>query len=218
MNTCVIFDLDGTLIDSRQDLTDAVNWMRAQFKLSSLTLEQVVGYIGNGVGLLAERSLTGTDIPVEEAMPLLKKYYHEHMLDHTCLYTGVADGLDTLQKFGIKLAVITNKPHPATLKILQGLNIFDYFDTIIGGDSGFPLKPDPAPLRHFVEKCGAVPAQSWMCGDHYTDLEAGRRAGMKRCFAAYGFGDPRDEHCEYSVSTFAEFVELCVCWNAQAGA
>ncbi len=210
MKTCVIFDLDGTLIDSRQDLTDAVNWMRAQFQLPPLALKQVVGYIGNGVKLLAERSLKGTDITLEQGLPLLKKYYHEHMVDNTCLYPGVAEGLTTLRHSGIKLAVITNKPHPATLEILKKLNAYDDFDTIIGGDSGFPLKPHPAPLLHFVEKCGAIPAQSWMCGDHYTDLEAGRRAGMKRCFAAYGFGTPKDEQCEYSVSAFPEFVSLCL--------
>jgi phosphoglycolate phosphatase len=210
MKTCVIFDLDGTLIDSRQDLTDAVNWMRAQFNLSPLTLEQAVGCVGNGIKLLAERSLEGSGIAVEQGLPLLKKYYHEHMVDNTCLYPGVDEGLARLRDSGIKLAVITNKHHAATLKILKELNIYDNFDTVIGGGSGFPLKPDPAPLFHFVTKCGAIPAESWMCGDHYTDLEAGRRAGMKRCFAAYGFGYPKDEQCEYSVSAFPEFVNLCL--------
>ncbi len=210
MKTCVIFDLDGTLIDSRQDLADAVNWMRAQFNLPPLALTQVVGYIGNGIKLLAERSLKGSDVAMEQGLPLLKEYYDEHLIDNTCLYPGVAEGLAGLRNSGVKLAVITNKPHTATLKILKQLKVYDDFDTIIGGDSGFPLKPDPAPLLHFVNKCGAVPAQSWMCGDHYTDLEAGRRAGMKRCFAAYGFGNPKDEHCEYSVSAFPEFVKLCL--------
>lgn len=210
MNTCVIFDLDGTLIDSRQDLADAVNWMRSQFNLSPLALEQVVGYIGNGIKLLTERSLEGSGIAVEQGLPFLKEYYHNHMVDNTCLYPGVAEGLTRLLDRDIKLAVITNKPHSATIKILKELRIYDRFDTIIGGDSGFPLKPDPAPLLHFVKNCAAVPAQSWMCGDHYTDLEAGRRAGMKRCFAAYGFGNPKDEQCEYSVSTFPEFIKLCL--------
>ena len=210
MNTCVIFDLDGTLIDSRQDLADAVNWMRSQFNLSPLALEQVVGYIGNGIKLLTERSLECSGIAVEQGLPFLKEYYHNHMVDNTCLYPGVAEGLTRLLDRDIKLAVITNKPHSATLKILKELGIYDSFDTIIGGDSGFPLKPDPAPLLHFVKKCAAVPAQSWMCGDHYTDLKAGRRAGMKRCFAAYGFGNPKDEQCEYSVSTFPEFIKLCL--------
>jgi phosphoglycolate phosphatase len=210
MKTCVIFDLDGTLIDSRQDLADSVNWMRAQFNLAPLTMEQVVVYIGNGIKLLVERSLEGSGITMEQGLPLLKEYYHNHMVDNTCLYPGVAEGLTRLQDFGIKLAVITNKPHTATLKILKELRVYDNFDTIIGGDSGFPLKPDPAPLLHFVNKCDAIQGRSWMCGDHYTDLEAGRRAGMKRCFAAYGFGNLKDEKCEYTVSAFPEFIKLCL--------
>jgi phosphoglycolate phosphatase len=210
MKTCAIFDLDGTLIDSRQDLTDAVNWMRAQFKLPPLKLAQVVEYIGNGAGMLAERSLKGSGVAVEKGLPLLKKYYHDHLVDNTVLYAGVADGLITLLNAGIKLAVITNKPHLQALEVLRKLNIYDSFEMVIGGDSGFPLKPSPEPLLHFVGKCGCVPDSSWMCGDHYTDLEAARRAGMKRCFAAYGFGNPKDEHCEYSVSTFSEFVTLCL--------
>jgi phosphoglycolate phosphatase len=210
MKTCAIFDLDGTLIDSRQDLTDAVNWMRAQFNLHPLALEQVVGFIGNGAKMLVERSLKGSDITVEKGLPLLKEYYHDHLVDNTVLYPGVMEGLITLRNAGVKLAVITNKPHTQALKVLRSLNVYDSFELVIGGDSGFPLKPAPEPLIHFVEKCGCVPASSWMCGDHYTDLEAARRAGMKCCFAAYGFGNPKDEHCEYTVSTFSEFVLLCL--------
>jgi phosphoglycolate phosphatase len=210
MRTCVIFDLDGTLIDSQQDLVIAVNYMRECYSLPPLPFDEVIKYIGNGVKLLVSRALTGTGLPQEKAVTVMLDYYYTHSLNHTTLYPGVQDGLKLLHNASIPMAVITNKPQSATEKILEGLHISQYFSMIVGGDGNFPLKPDPAALLCFIENVGAEAEFSWMVGDHYTDLEAARRAGMQRCFAKYGIGEHRDESFEFKVETFLEFVYLCL--------
>lgn len=210
MRKCAIFDLDGTLIDSRADLVNAVNWVRTCFALPPLPFEQVVAYVGNGIRLLLTRALERSGVELEPALKIMAEYYDANCLANTKLYPGVADGLRRLHVAGIPMAVITNKPQFATEKILNGLGIAGYFSAVIGGDSIFPLKPDPASLLFFNEECGASPEISWMLGDHHTDLEAARRAGMRRCFADYGFGKRHDETYDFKAACFAEFVALCL--------
>ena len=202
----IIFDLDGTLIDSRKDLTKAVNLTRAVYELSPLSLETVCGFIGNGARKLIERSLRGDNVDIDDALPRMKKFYNEHLTDETELYPGVADGLRKLHIDGWKLAVITNKPDESAKIILKELGVAKYLDEIMGGGCGHPLKPEPDALLYFANKWNAEPSASWMVGDHYTDLEAGGRAGMKCCWASYGFGDPRGHACDLKVKSFAEFV------------
>lgn len=210
MHSCVIFDLDGTLIDSRMDLADAVNFMREQFSLEALPSAEIIKFVGNGARMLVTRALTNTDINVDKALPLMTNYYLDNALNKTVLYPGVYAGLQELHNAGIPMAVITNKPLTATEKILNAFDIKQYLSMIIGGDSNFPLKPDPESLLYFVNKISADAGKSWMLGDHYTDLEAARRAGMQRCFASYGFGDCRNETFEFSVECFTDFVNLCL--------
>lgn len=204
----IIFDLDGTLIDSRRDLTKAVNLTRAHYNLLPLSMETVCGYIGNGARRLLERSLKDTWIDVDEAMPHMKEFYYAHLVDETRLYPGVAEGLKKLFKTGIKLAVITNKPDGAAKIVLQELGVAEYFDEIMGGGCGHPLKPEPDALLYFAEKWNADIKESWMVGDHYTDLEAGARAGMKRCWTSYGFGDPKGLPYDFEAKSFSDFSAL----------
>ena len=208
MNTCIIFDLDGTLIDSREDLSAAVNLMRKDFGLEFLSVETITGYVGNGTRKLVERSLAGTPADVDLAIPLMKQHYLEHLTDKTTLYKGVAEGLAELHSMGIPLAVITNKPIIPCKKILEHHNLLNFFGEVIGGDSGFALKPEPESLLHTARKFSAPPAKSWILGDNYTDMESGRRAGLKRCFASYGFGWRGDETPDAEVASFADFVDL----------
>lgn len=203
---CIIFDLDGTLIDSRQDLTNAVNMVRQEFGLDPLGLEQVVACVGNGARKLIQRAFDGCDVDLEKAHELMKDAYARNLCNATILYPGVADGLNTLHERGIPLAVITNKPLEPTREIVRILKIADYFDYVIGGGSGFALKSDPESLNYVVKQSGSDPAKSWILGDNYTDLESGRRAGIKRGFARYGFGDPRNEQFDLAVDSFSEFV------------
>ncbi|MCK4983828.1 MAG: HAD-IIIA family hydrolase [Victivallaceae bacterium] len=205
MPQVIIFDLDGTLIDSRQDLTTAVNLTREFYNLPPLSLETVCSYIGNGARKLIERSLP-ENINIEDALPIMKKHYYAHLTDETKLYPGVLEGLQKLVATGRKLAVITNKPDAAAKIVLKELGIAEYFDEIMGGGCGHPLKPEPDALLYFAKKWNADVEKSWMVGDHYTDLESGARAGMKCCWASYGFGDPKGLAYDLDAKSFAEFA------------
>jgi phosphoglycolate phosphatase len=205
MSQVIIFDLDGTLIDSRQDLTTAVNLTRAYYRLEPLSLETVCSYIGNGARKLIERSLP-EDIYIDDAVPIMKRFYYAHFTDETRLYPGVKEGLQKLIDTGRKLAVITNKPNEAAKIVLEKLGVDKYFDEIIGGGGGHPLKPEPDALLYFANKWNANVKESWMVGDHYTDLESGARAGMKCCWASYGFGDPKGHKYDLDAKSFADFV------------
>ena len=207
MPQVIIFDLDGTLIDSRQDLTTAVNLTRAYYNLEPLSMETVCSYIGNGTRNLIERSLP-EDIDIDEALPIMKRFYYAHLTDETILYPGVQEGLKKLTATGRKLAVITNKPDEAAKIVLEKLGVDKYFDEIIGGGGGHPLKPEPDALLYFAKKWNADLKESWMVGDHYTDLESGTRAGMKCCWASYGFGDPKGFAYDFNAKSFAEFAAL----------
>lgn len=207
MANVVIFDLDGTLIDSRKDLTTAVNLTRNYYDLPPLTLATVCGFIGNGVRKLMERSLSDTEIDVNDALPRMKQFYQAHFVDETVLYPGVLDGLHKLNTAGLKLAVITNKPDQAAKLLLNRLGVDKYFDEIMGDGCGHPLKPAPDALLHFVDKWQADPNKSWMVGDHYTDLQAGNLAGLCCCWASYGFGDTHGHQYHLEAKSFSEFVD-----------
>jgi phosphoglycolate phosphatase len=210
MTIAAIFDLDGTLIDSRRDLTKGVNLMRESFGLDPIPLETVSTYIGNGARKLAERSIAGTGVDVEEALKRMKAYYLEHLTDETTLYDGVLEGMKRLHEAGVKMCVITNKPQEAAEIVLERLGVACFLDEIIGGGSAWPLKPEPDALLYFIDKFNCDKASSWMVGDHYTDMEAGRLAGMNRCLAAYGFGDPHEESFELKADSFSDFVSVCL--------
>ena len=205
MPQVIIFDLDGTLIDSRSDLTTAVNLTRTHYDLTPLSLETVCSYIGNGARKLIERSLP-ENINIDDALVIMKKNYYEHLTDETKLYPGVLEGLQKLLATGRKLAVITNKPDKASKIILKKLGIDKYFNEIIGGGGEHPLKPEPDALLYFADKWNADVKKSWMIGDHYTDLEAGARASMKCCWASYGFGDPKGLRYDLEAKSFSELV------------
>jgi phosphoglycolate phosphatase len=201
----LIFDLDGTLIDSRADLAAGINHMRHHYGLEPLPLDTVVGYIGNGVRRLVEGSLQGADVDVDEAVGINKAYYYAHLTVHTTLYDGVEDGLRKLAGAGHRLAVLTNKPGDPSRAILKHFGIADVFTAIIGGGDITGLKPEPDGVYRCCELAGLAPARTWMIGDHYTDLAVAERAGIRSAFVRYGFGDERG--CKPDVY-FASFSEL----------
>jgi phosphoglycolate phosphatase len=213
MKFCVIYDLDGTLIDSRRDLATAVNLMRQTFGLEPLSLEMVTSFIGNGARKLVERAVAGQGIDVDNALSLMKGFYAEHMVDETVLYSGVAEGVEKLHAAGIPQTIITNKHQEAVAVILRKLGVLQYFDLVIGGGGDFQLKPEPESLLHVVEQTGSLAKDSWMVGDHYTDLLAGKRAGMKCCHTAYGFGDIKDENFDLEVHDFSDFTQFVLASN-----
>jgi phosphoglycolate phosphatase len=204
-----IFDLDGTLVDSRHDLATAVNLMRRDLGLSGLPLETVVSFVGDGIRRLVERSLRdapGAAAEIERALALLRGHYAEHLLDQTILYPGVRLALEVLSRHPAHLAIVTNKPTEPARRICAGLGILRFFPHVLGGDACARSKPDPLPLLHVLDATGADPALSWMIGDNTTDMEAGRRAGLRRCFCRFGFGQPGTEVADLSVDSLEEFA------------
>ena len=187
-NRCVIFDLDGTLIDSREDIANAVNATRRDFNLPPLSLETVVSYVGDGVRKLIYRSFAGTDADLEEAIRVMGRHYAEHAVVKTTLYPGVADGIRVLSENGWKLGLVSNKPTELCRMIFRHFGLDAFFCEIIGGSSGFPLKPAPEALFHILKESGSDASLSWFCGDNHTDMNAARNGGMRSAYAAYGFG------------------------------
>lgn len=209
MQNGIIFDLDGTLIDSRADLALAVNLTREELGLAPIPQAQVVGYVGEGVRRLLSRAIPELPERLEQALAINQRHYRAHLLDQTRLYPGVAAALEQFRRRGTKLMVVTNKPRGFTDLILDGLGIAGLMAAVVGGGDVPVLKPDPSALLLALEQCGCAAAGSWMVGDHFTDLEAGRRAGMKRCFCRYGFGDPGPETWDLAVDDLTELAEYC---------
>lgn len=184
----LVFDLDGTLVDSKQDLAMSVNAMRAEMGLDPLSLELITSYVGQGVTLLVRRSLgaLATSENVEKGLAFFLAYYHDHMLDHTAPYPGVAE---TLAKLGShKLAVLTNKPVNFSREMLTRLGFAPYFAYIYGGNSFPQKKPDPVGLHKLMEDLQISARATLMVGDSDTDVLTGRNAGVWTCGVTYGFG------------------------------
>ena len=204
MSKLVVFDLDGTLIDSRLDLAGAVNYMRGSMGLEPLDTERVVSFIGNGAAALVRRAIADAEIDFDQALYRMRKFYYDHVADTTVLYPGVAAGLKQLKEKKCTLAVVTNKPLRETDKGLTLLGVRALFDDVIGGDSDYALKPEPDSLIALKEKYGMTPDNCWMVGDHYTDMEAARRAGFRSIFVTYGLGETREEKPDYTANEFQD--------------
>jgi phosphoglycolate phosphatase len=189
----MLFDLDGTLIDSRTDLANSINLMLADLNRPSLDEATVGGFVGDGVRVLVYRCLTATDanhLPPDEALhtkgiSLMHSHYAREMLKTTCLYPQVAE---TLAAFGNKLkAIVTSKEVRFTKIILDHFNITRYFDAIVGGDTTPARKPDPRPVLEAIRLLGGTAAEAVMVGDSENDINAGRRAGARTCGVTFGF-------------------------------
>lgn len=193
----IIFDLDGTLVDSSRDLAEAVNAARRHLHLAELPPAQISTYVGEGVQRLIERALGEGVGPeqIAEAMQFFLSHYGQHLLDSTRPYPGVVEALDALQ--GYRLAVLTNKPLRFTRRILQELDLARYFEYVYGGDS-FPheddsqlryhRKPDPFGVHLLVRQWGLRSGQVLMVGDSSIDVETARRAQVAVAGVRYGFG------------------------------
>jgi len=206
----LIFDLDGTLIDSRRDLATGINLMRRHYGLNPLPVATVTGFVGEGIRNLVTRSLADAPFAVDldEAVRLDAEYYRQHIHDETKLYPGVRDGLDRLARAGHALALLTNKPAGACHVILRHLKIDALFASVIGGDSGIPLKPEPEAVFAILRTVNGTPADTWMIGDNHTDIATAHRAGIHSIFVTYGFGTLRAEMPERTAADFDEVTRL----------
>jgi len=202
----LIFDLDGTLAETRQDLTTGINLMRAQYDLPPLDVDTVTGFIGNGTRKLVEHSVRDARVDVDEALALNKQFYAEHMFDETRLYLGVEEGLRALA--GNELAVLSNKPGDLTRAILKHLGVDGLFFRIFGGGDLPNLKPAPDGIEALREESGISKENTWMIGDHHTDLEGAHIAGVKSGFVTYGIGYAAEFSADQTWHGFNELVEF----------
>lgn len=183
----LIFDLDGTLVDSNPDLVRSVNHVRALRDLPPLEEEAITAMIGDGAEMLVRRALghVATEVSVRGSLEVFLAYYREHMLDESALYPGVVETLDVLD--GWTLAVLTNKPVRFTCRMLDGLGIYDRFAAVYGGNSFPEKKPDPVGVRRILSDTRGDPSSTWMVGDSSVDVLTGRRAGVRTCGVTYGY-------------------------------
>ena len=206
-NHCAVFDLDGTLAATIKDIAASVNRTRRDYGLPEQPLDLIVSYTGDGARKLLERSFSDHPINWDEGREKMIQHYYEHPAENTTLYPGVAEGLAVLKQAGWKLAVATNKPGIVARKILDTLKISGFLDDIVGGDDGFPLKPDPAVMIHLMNKYDAAPTDSWVLGDNHTDLDSAAGAGMNGVYAAWGYGFPGKSRPVAEVHSFEQFIQ-----------
>ena len=186
----LIFDLDGTLIDSKLDLALSVNAMLAQVGRDPLPHDLIGAYVGHGVANLVRRALgeAASDAEIESSVTIFIEHYRKHMLDNTIAYPGVVEALNALD--GRSLAVLSNKPVVFSRDILAGLKMARYFAFIYGGNSFEQKKPDPMGARKLMADLNATPQRTLIIGDSDTDVLTGRNAGVWTCGVTYGFGAP----------------------------
>jgi phosphoglycolate phosphatase len=185
----LIFDLDGTLADTKLDLANAVNATREHLGLPALENERVYSYVGNGAPVLIRKAMGPEygEEDVQRALEHFLSYYREHMLDHTTLYPGVRESLDRLRALGLRLTVLTNKPVKISRDILAGLGLGGYFFRIYGGNSFEQKKPDPAGVLILLGEAGVPKERALMVGDSAVDVLTARNAGIAVCGVTYGF-------------------------------
>jgi phosphoglycolate phosphatase len=185
----LIFDLDGTLVDTRRDLANAVNHALRQMRRKEIDLETMAGYIGDGIRKLLERALGSTDEnEVEIARQHFRHFYFDHLADFSKPYAGITEMLEYFSS--TKKAMLSNKPQEFTEALLQRLEIYGYFEMIIGGQPNLKLKPDPEAVLKILQHFHAVPSRAIIIGDGENDILAGKAAMIKTCAATYGFCPP----------------------------
>lgn len=208
----IIYDLDGTLIDSRRDIANAVNWTLKELGLRELPSERIDSFVGNGVTNLMRRTLeeVGCAVPpVRRAIQLFRARYGEHLLDDTCLYPSVKKVLEFFKDR--KQAVMTNKPEDFSLTILRGLAIDSYFFRVVGGDRGFPKKPAPEALLEILRESQVPSREAILVGDSAIDIKTGRNAGVKTLGVTYGFGSLEEIQRSQPDGILDDLEELIQC-------
>jgi phosphoglycolate phosphatase len=185
----IIFDLDGTLIDSARDLAIATNQTRANFGLEPLDPKLIHSYVGDGAPMLVRRAMgaEASEELVFDALLYFVKYYRAHALAHTKLYPGIYDLITRLATDGHALAVLTNKPVKISTDILTGLGVGSHFKRVYGGNSFTQKKPDPVGITTLMSETGSREDHTWMVGDSAVDVQTARNARVRVCGVAWGF-------------------------------
>jgi len=191
----VVFDLDGTLVDSRLDLADAANALIGERGGRPLPVDQIAGMVGEGAAALVRRVWRAARLAPDDGHEALARFlelYDQRLLVHTRLYDGMREALDRIVA-RTPIAILTNKPQRHTERLLEGLGIRSLFQQIVGGDTEHGRKPDPAGLHYLMQQNGVAAAATIMVGDSVIDLRTARAAGTHACLVRYGFGFPTVE-------------------------
>jgi len=187
----VLFDLDGTLVDSLDDLTDAVNHMMAGFGKDPLTKTGVRALVGKGARNLVQRALnTESPADIERGLGLFTEFNTNHITDKSMLYPGVREMLENLAARGIRMAIVSNKGAALSSLILETLEIDAFFQIICGGDTFPEMKPSPLPLMRVIDDLAIAGSETLMVGDSINDIQAGKRAGISTIGCTWGYGGP----------------------------
>jgi phosphoglycolate phosphatase len=206
----LIFDLDGTLIDSKQDLIRSVNAMLRELGRGELPAETISGYIGHGAPQLVARALGdgSTEEQRQRALQFFLSYYEEHKMDTTCAYPGVAETLEKLAS--MPMAVLTNKPVRISVRILEAMGLSKYFQAIYGGNSFQTKKPDPLGATTILRELSAEPPEALLVGDSEVDVQTARNAGTLAAAVNYGFGvhDRAAHPADIYLERFAELATV----------
>jgi phosphoglycolate phosphatase len=207
-----LFDLDGTLIDSKLDLVNSVNFMLREMQRDVLPLATVASYIGHGAPRLVANALgpDAAEADRQRGLEIFLAHYNEHNLDATRAYPGVVEGLEALQDS--PMAVLTNKPKQMSVEILEALSLLKYFRAVYGGDSFEKKKPDPAGAQSILKDLGAQPQEAAMVGDSDVDIKTARNAGMLAIGVNYGFGqhDRTAQPADHYVDSLREIAALAM--------
>lgn len=207
----VLFDLDGTLVDSRADLANAVNFALKSVKEPIKTHAEIIPHVGNGLRvLLSEVMGPVSDEILEESIRSFSTFYDEHCLDETFLYEDVKDVLLELSS-SRQVGIVTNKPVQFAEKIIHHLGLENIVSVVVGGDSLPQKKPHPAPVLKALRDLGAVSLSAMLVGDGIQDIQAGQAAGLLTCIARYGYGfrsESLDLKPDFEINRFNELKEI----------
>ncbi len=208
----IIFDLDGTLIDSKLDIAFSVNHTLASLSLEMLPVDTITSFVGKGVKNLLRQALGEyAHAKFEPAIKIFRRHYGEHCLDKTVLYPSVKKTMESLG--GFKKVIVTNKPAQFAAPILKGLEIAHFFETVLGGDDVQQKKPAPEPVYFLLEKLNVRPDKAIVVGDSPLDMQMGKAAGIRTCAVTYGYGKKEDlsfEQPDYLIDDLFELIHLVI--------
>lgn len=206
----VVFDLDGTLLDSLDDLTDSVNYMLGKLERPLLPSSTVRGFIGKGARNLVQQVLsTKDDLFLTSALDIFTSHHLTHNSKKSRLYPGVTDTLKELSEKGLRMALLSNKNEKQCRVIMKALGIDHFFEEVCGGDTFTEMKPSPLPLLKLAAKLGSTPEEIIMVGDSVNDIQSARDAGAATIACSWGYGNIKElEKADYLVNSMSEVAEV----------
>ncbi len=208
----LVFDLDGTLVDTKDDLAEAVNVTLRELELPPEDPRMLWSYVGHGARVLLERALGPERAHLfEPAIAIFMPWYRAHLLDRSALYPDLGAVIETLAGEGVVFSVLTNKPEDMSRVILHGLGLGARFPRLVGGDTLAVRKPDPSGLLHLIDEADVPAERTLMIGDSAVDVATGRNAGIATCGVLWGFSGPfvRESGADVLIATPAELLPVC---------